>query len=471
VTGTLVGQLTLGDRLAFQVPDFHLTSWTEILLFPLLGIACGFVTITFRLLLTFVRDLMRQLPGPPLLRPAIAGIAVGAMAASGLPDAMGNGYARLEPLIAIEHPAAGYLGLLLGAKLVATALSAASRAGGGLFAPTLFMGGVTGLLCGRAAAFIFPGVEPDAGTFAIAGMAGVGATVAHAPVTMAIMLAEMTGNYAIILPLLVTIATASLVTTASFRHSLYVQSLIDRGIRLDHTPEELVVHGLRVRDVMAERGYLTIGPDTKLDELARLFLEHRQDRLFVVDPDGRFIGLVDLQDVKGVLHQPKPGDARTARTLARTMKTAGPDTPMADIMESFFVTGQDAVAVVGEDGRMAGIVTERDVMGALNREILRRDVGLARIESGPADDRSTDFFELPPGYAVTSLPSAEVAGHTLAELDLTKRLGVVVLAIDVWDETLGRHRRVPPSADIVLGPRDGYVVMGPSDLVKSLGRR
>jgi hypothetical protein len=110
-------------------------------------------------------------------------------------------------------------------------------------------------------------------------------------------------------------------------------------------------------------------------------------------------------------------------------------------------------------------------MGALNREILRRDVGLARIASGPPDDRSTDFFELPPGYAVTSLPSTDVAGRTLADLDLTKRLGVVVLAIDVWDDTLGRCRRVAPTADTVLGPRDGFVVMGPADLVKTLAAK
>lgn len=468
VTGTLVGQLTLGDRLALQVPDFTLRTWTEILLFPLLGIACGLVAITFRSLVAFVTAQFRRLPGPLLLRPAISGLAVGLMAAGGLPDVMGNGYERLEPLIAVEEPAVGFLGLLLGAKLLATALSAASRSGGGLFAPTLFFGAVTGLLYGRAAAAVLPGVDPDAGTFAIAGMAGVAATIAHAPVTMAIMLAEMTGHYAIILPLLVTIAIASIVSQTAFRHSVYVQSLIDRGVRIDHTPEELVVHGLRVRDVMVERGYLIVAPDTTPDELARLFLEHRQDRLFVVERDGRFVGLVDLQDVKGLLREATPGDERTARTLAREVPTADPATPIADVMEAFFVTSQDAVAVVGPEGHMVGIVTERDVMGALNREILRRDVGLARVASGPASDRSTDFFELPPGYAMTSLPSADVAGRTLAELDLTNRLGVVVLAVDIWDESLGRHRRVPPSADTVLGPRDGYVVMGPANLVKTL---
>ena len=78
------------------------------------------------------------------------------------------------------------------------------------------------------------------------------------------------------------------------------------------------------------------------------------------------------------------------------------------------------------------------------------------------DDRKTDFFELPTGHAVTSWSTGDVAGRSLADLDFTKRFGVVVLAIDQWDEHTGTSHRVPPRADTVLGPKDAIVVMGPA---------
>jgi chloride channel protein, CIC family len=468
VAGTLVGQLVLGDHLALQLPAFQLKSSSEIFLFPLLGIACGLVTVVFRALVVFAQIQFARMPGPKLLRPAVAGLAVGLLAAAGMPDAMGNGYARLELLIGVERPAVGFLLVLLSAKLVATALSAASRAGGGMFAPSLFLGAVTGLLCGRAFAFALPGVDPDAGTFAIVGMGGVAAAIAHAPATMALMLAEMTGNYAIILPLLVTIAIASLVSRVVFRHSLYVQSLLDRGVRLDRNPEELIVHGLHADDVLSERGYLTTRSDAPVAEVVRLFLDHRQDELIVVDPEFGYVGVIDVQDVKGFLHGRPSADHGTAAKLARPIAAVRADTPLADVMEAFFVSGVASVPVVDEGGRLVGVVTERDVMGTLNREILKRDVGLARLASGPPEDRKTDFFELPTGHAVTSWSTGDVAGRSLAELDFTKRFGVVVLAIDQWDDQTGTSHRVPPRADTVLGPKDAIVVMGPADHVAGL---
>jgi CIC family chloride channel protein len=467
VTGTVVGQALLGERLALALPPFQVASPVELLLFPALGIACGIVSALFRRLLRFTGEQLDRLPIDPMYRPALSGLAVGVVAALGLPHVMGNGYRRVEELITGAHLGLGMLLLILVAKMVATALSFRARSGGGLFAPSLFLGAVTGLIVGTASDLLLPGVvEP--GAMGMVGMGAVAAAITHTPITMTLMLFEMTGNYAVILPLLVTIAIATLVARAADRLSIYAQALADRGVRLDRG-EELVLYELRVDDVMRRgTGYATIAADAPFSELAGQFLGHHHDEVLVVDGE-RLVGLVDIQDVKGKLARPD-GIEGTARGLARAPASVGPTDTLALAMERFFASGQDALPVIDEQGRLLGVVRERDVVGALNRELLRQDALMARVHHGPEHDRHRDYFELPAGYSLASVESGPLQGGTLEELNLPRRLGVMVLAVDRWDEDAGRHHRVPPRAALALGPRDRLIVMGPAEHLAELSR-
>ncbi|MEQ1501363.1 MAG: chloride channel protein [Myxococcota bacterium] len=469
VTGTVVGQLVMGDRLALQLPPMRLDPIVGIVLFPVLGVVCGLVSVALRGLLRLSAAQLDRLPGPPALRPVASGVAVGLLAAVGLPHVMGNGYALLGAVISGRVTLGiGMLALILAAKLVTTSLAYSGRSGGGIFAPTLFLGGITGELVGTAFAELVPSIAPAPGVFAAVGMGAVAAAVSHAPVTMGLMIAEMTGNYAIILPLLVAIAIATGIANATDRHSVYVQTLLDRGVRLNRRPEASVLRDLRVRAVMVDRGYQTVDPDAPFDVLAQVFLDGRDDEVFVVR-DGYLVGMVELQDVKALLHDPGRRAGVTARSLARAVSVTRPDEPVGDVMEVFYRTGLEALPVLDDSGRIAGIVTERDVVGALNREILRTDIGIARVAVERAGSTEPpESFELPAGYHLATLDVTGAAGSTLRTLDLPGRLGVTVLAIDAWDGV--RTVRVPASADRPLGPRDRLVVMGPPEHLPRVGR-
>jgi CIC family chloride channel protein len=369
VAGTVVGQSLLGDRLALSFPEFSLAHPRELLVYPLLGVACGLVTVALRSALRRVGQGFERLPLPEWGRPAVGGVAVASLAAVGLPHVMGNGYALLDALAAgtVELGPAFLAGILV-AKLATTALAYSGRSGGGIFAPTLFLGAITGQLVGEVVGSVAPRFASSPGVLATVGMGAVAAAVAHAPVTMALMVAEMTGNYAIVLPLLVTIAIALLVSVASDRSSLYVQVLLDRGLLAKPERDHHPVDGLRVSHVTAREGWVSVGPDAEYDEMVARFLERSDDELFVVQ-DGRPLGVVDIQDLKHAMVDPARRPGTTARGILRSVPTVRPEETLASVMETFFRTGLEVLPVVDAGGHLIGVVSERAVVGALERTL------------------------------------------------------------------------------------------------------
>jgi CIC family chloride channel protein len=369
VTGTVVGQTLLGDRLALGFPAFSLAHPHELLVYPALGLACGGVTVALRSALRRVGRALDSSPPAPV-GPAGRGRRGGGRARRRrAAHVMGNGYALLDA-VADGSVALGpaVLAAVLVAKLATTALAYSGRSGGGIFAPTLFLGAVTGQLVGALAGRVAPWLAPSPGVLATVGMGAVAAAVAHAPVTMALMIAEMTGNYAIVLPLLVTIAIAVLVSAASDRSSLYVQLLLDRGLLARPERDEHPVGALRVGQVTARAGWVSVGPDAGYDEMVAHFLERSDDELFVVE-GGRPLGLVDIQDLKRAMVDPSARPGTNARALLRPAPTARPEQPLAAVMEVFFRTGLEVLPVVDDEGRMVGVVSERAVVGALERTL------------------------------------------------------------------------------------------------------
>jgi CIC family chloride channel protein len=363
VVGTIVGQLLLGDRLAVRLPPMELGSPLELLLFPILGVVCGIVAVGQRWMLRVAARELERIPGPPALRTMVSGLFAGGVAALGLSGVMGNGYPLMERLAA---GTAGFgpplLLALLIAKMVATALAYSGKSGGGLFAPTLFVGAVTGAYLATGLDRMAPGFAPHPGVFVVVGMGAVCAAVAHAPVTMALMIAEMTGNYALILPSLVTVAIATAIGNAVDRRSVYVQALLDRGVALAR-PAERVHDVLKVAEVMRRTGFATATPDAGFDAVAGLLLGQRQDEVFVVR-EGVLVGVIDLHDVKELFLDPAKRAGVTAGSLARRDPTVRSEDPLTTVMETFFRTGLETLAVVDGE-RLVGVVTERDVMGAL----------------------------------------------------------------------------------------------------------
>lgn len=460
VTGTVVGQALLGDRIALHLPAFTVTSAWELVLYTGLGAVCGAVGSVFKRSLFVAGDVMGKMKVPSGLRGGVAGLAVGLIAAAGVPQVMGNGYAFMEALSGhAEAYGAGFLALLLAAKIVATAATASGRSGAGIFAPSLFVGVVTGTMCGELFHAVFPSIVKAPGAYGMVGMAALAAATLHAPITMTLMLFEMTRNYAVILPLLAAVSTASVVSRFFTRDSIYEAELRHQGIELGRGREELVMHDLTVGDIMRADRLETVTLGAGTGEIVARFLSRRTDVVLVVDAQGAFVGIIDIQDAKRFFAQPD----ETERALQpRVVVTLRPEQRLSDAIGAFFTASIEELPVVSSDGTLLGVLAERDVVAAYNREVLRQSVPLTRVVQDGPEGRRTDFLELPPGEVLEVIRvRAWMVGRTLRELGLPQRFECAVLAVRVPSDDGSPPRRRPALPETVLAADEEIVVIGP----------
>jgi CIC family chloride channel protein len=223
VTRMLVGEGPIYGQRAFQ-----LVSPAELVLFALLGLLAALVAQAFMRLLHWAEYLFKRAPLALPWRPALGGLLAGAVIAF-LPDVAGNGYEPLNLMIDAHVPWHWVLAMLI-AKPIATSASVASGSPGGVFTPTLLLGGGVGYLVGVALASVWGDAVGPAGGYALVGMAASTAASTHAPLMAAVMAFELSGDYAVALPLLLATAVASAVSRRVHEDSIYGAELRARGL-------------------------------------------------------------------------------------------------------------------------------------------------------------------------------------------------------------------------------------------------
>lgn len=174
-------------------------------------------------------------------------------------------------------------------KIVATSFSLGSGGSGGVLGPSIFIGGMIGALVGTVANGLFPSAAGTVGGYTLVGMAAFLAPVVGAPLTAILILFEMTGDYAIILPLLVAVISAMLVSGRISRFSLYTHSLHKKGVDLVRGREEGVLKTIFVRDVMRKE-ILTIPASASFRQISEKFLVSPVDYFYLIDANGALIG-------------------------------------------------------------------------------------------------------------------------------------------------------------------------------------
>ncbi|SDG87027.1 chloride channel protein [Pseudonocardia oroxyli] len=234
VTANVIAHALVGHDHVLQLPAYSLGSAAELPLYAVLGLAAGVVGWGFARFLYLVEDVCdRVWRGPEWLRPTVGGVLLGAVLLA-LPQMYGVGYPVLESAVSGSYTL-GLLLLLLVGKMVATSFTIGIGGSGGVFAPSLFVGGMLGTAFGVVAQAAFPGLALSPGAFGLVGMAAVFAAASHAPIAAALIVFELTGQYAVILPLLVAVALATGLSHLISRDTIYTRKLLRRGIDIDES--------------------------------------------------------------------------------------------------------------------------------------------------------------------------------------------------------------------------------------------
>ncbi len=306
VMGTIVARLHLGDFPAFTIPDHAINSYLEFPAFALLGLTCALVAIIFQSSLIATERIAWRIAMPLWLRPVVGGLMVGAIALA-FPHVLGVGYGTTNLALHQKLPLVLMLALLV-AKTAATAITLASRFGGGVFSPSLYLGAMTGGAFGLMAASVFPELSSSGGLYAILGMGAVAGAVLGAPISTTVIVFELTGGYEMTLALLLTVSIANGLTQAVNGQSFFHWQLTARGLSLREGHHEIAhpqrLHDLAVRPLAKDESPRAIaenddaprlGASDSVEVALRLFDRTGEHRIAVVDnaEPRRVIGWAD----------------------------------------------------------------------------------------------------------------------------------------------------------------------------------
>ncbi len=245
---TIVSRLYFGDAAAFSIPDYQITSFLEFPAFAILGLVCALVAVLFQYALIGTEYVARSVRAPTWFRPVIGGLAVGIIGVW-YPQVLGVGYQATDLALRNQLPLDLML-ILIFLKTAATAVCLASRFGGGIFSPSLYVGAMTGGAFGLIAAGVFPEMASSQGLYAILGMGAVSAAVIGAPLSTTMIVFELTGGYSLSIALLLTVSIATGITIAIHGRSYFYWQLESRGIAVADGPHSQLMRSVRVQDFM-----------------------------------------------------------------------------------------------------------------------------------------------------------------------------------------------------------------------------
>ncbi len=468
VMATVVSRHFLGDFPAFEVPHYHLVSAFELIPYAVLGLLAGLVSLLFIKVLYFLEDYFEELRINDILKTVIGGFLIGVMGLA-VPYIYGVGYNTMN--MALHGQLSWFLmfGLIF-VKILATSLSLGSGGSGGVFAPSLFIGTMTGGFFGYLVHAVAPGYTATSGAYSLVGMGAVVAGATHAPITAILIIFELTNEYKIILPLMISTIIATLLTTKLQKESIYTLKLIRRGIDLFKGREANLLRSLKVAGFVDHQPVI-IPPQLKFMALLDLVADRPNTQFYVVDAKQKFLGSVSLQEVRKAL-----ADRDDVADLLIAMDLVNPDIPRVKpeddldmVMKLFGMYDYDELPVVDSQNPelVIGSIKHKEVIEAYNREVMKRNLSQEVPSSVKLLERvkKVDFID---GYIMAEIPVPEsFVGRTIKEINIASRFGVQILLIKRLAGDL-EVKQLVPSADEKIMPGDWLVVLGSDQHIDTL---
>ncbi|MDX9857240.1 MAG: chloride channel protein [candidate division Zixibacteria bacterium] len=370
VVSSLITWSLVGNYPAFTVPGYSLVSAWEILLYVIMAVGLGGVAVGFTRMLDATETFFDRLKMPNMAKPALGGLLLGGIAVI-YPQVLADGYQTIT-LTLHGQLDVWLLAVLIVMKILATCFTLGSGNSGGIFAPSLFIGAVSGGAFGVLVNYLFPGSTATPGAYALVGMAGMVAGATHAPITAMLIIFEMTRDYRIILPLMVTVVISTLVAGRLFPHSIYTVKLFKRGIDLRGGKDVNVLRSHRVRDVMDSR-FEIIPTATPLVEIFRRLEESRESYFVVEDRAGLLRGVISFQDLRAHLSQHELDNLVVAADLvAPGTVTVFDDDDLGVAYEIFGQRDYTLIPVVTRStpGKVIGVVRREELVDYYNKRLI-----------------------------------------------------------------------------------------------------
>ncbi len=383
VTAVTLSYLLSGTDAMFNFQLDNAFSVSRVPYVMLLGIICGLVSLYFTHVTASVERLFKRLSNP-YVKLAIGGSVLSVLIFL-FPPLYGEGYVMIDHLINgssadvilnnslfYGHANLLFLYMLLIIVFKAFASTATNCGGGcgGIFAPSLFLGCISGyLFAGLCNYFGLGETLPDK-NFALFGMAAVMSGVFHAPLTGIFLIAELTGGYDLFLPLMI-VSVCSYLTVRIFdKNNIYAIRLAQRGELITHHKDQAVLTILKVEDVI-EKNFMAVSPDMDLGAMTAVVAKTKRNIFPVVDAAHRLVGVLYLDDIRHIMFRQELYHRFTVGTLMREATVRlSIEEPMEAVMRKFEETAAWNLPVESADGEYIGFISKSAIFTAYRKTLL-----------------------------------------------------------------------------------------------------
>ena len=386
VTAVLFSYVFSGGESLFHFSQIDSWSIARVPAYILLGVFGGIISLYFIRMMTKCEGLFSRLGNKPYAKLALGGIILSSLIFL-FPSLYGEGYSSINILLNGKTEADWntllngslfygngnllvlYVGLVLLTKVFATSATNGGGGCGGTFAPSLFLGAFGGFLFARVWNKEDIGVYIPENHFAMLGMAAVMAGVMHAPLTGIFLIAELTGGYQLLIPLMI-VSICSYLTIIIFEpHSIYGMRLAREGKLLTHHTDRSVLTLMSLESII-DRQYMAVRPDMPLGALVHALSRSKSDLLPVLDEAGILLGEINLTKIRHIVFRTELYSHFTvSQLMSQPPATLGMNDPMEDVMKKFDNTDARRLPVLETDGHLIGYIS-RTHMYAQYRQLV-----------------------------------------------------------------------------------------------------
>jgi len=381
VIATVISRSELGNFPAFMIPEYHLVSTWEIGVYMGIGLACGLIAALLITLIGRLRMLLVHYIPDRRFRPVLAGLCIGLLGL-GIPHVMSIGYGtvgnilleRIDPvLFGIAFPLGVFFAIVLVGKLLAISLSFAAGFPGGLLGPALFLGAVVGALFGNVVHDFAPSFTEGYGAYALVACGALTAAALQAPITIMLMVFELSADYRIMLPLMAACIVATLVKRAFGRESVFTEALAEHGIETEWGLEQSWMRSVKVSRIQW-RPIPSIPENTPLADLKHIYVDSGKGCVQVVDDKDDMLGIITFTDLQPWLLDASMDHIAVASEVCNhNVMTISEGDSLLDAIATFDREAFEQLPVTAANNprRVLGILSRQSVFSTYHKLIVK----------------------------------------------------------------------------------------------------
>jgi len=371
VIGTVLSRSMLGNNPTFMVPEYSLVSNTELFFYFVLGILAGLSAVMFIKTYYGIEEWFQRIEKkwniPVWAMPAIGGLMSGLICVW-FPGLYGFSYEAINHAVHGNESWVNMIGIYL-FKPIVTGLSIGSGGSGGMFAPAMKMGAMLGGMFGKAIHMLFPTLTGTSGAYALVGMGALTAGIMRAPLTVILILFEITGQYEIVLPIMFASVTSSLIARLAYRHSMESYVLEKEGVKVGFGIALSVAEHISIADV-TKTDFVKFSMSETATNMIDVFFNTPESSFLVTDQDGKFSGIISLDEMRILLKQDSLIGLIAEDIVKKGVPVLYNSTKLDEALKLFEITDYDMLPVLdSESGMLLGVVRQEEAFAYYRKQL------------------------------------------------------------------------------------------------------